>query len=262
MISKVGLACGKPDSISFDEWFKIFKANNMDVMELGMYKADTEMDFEYIKKCSEKYGVEIWSVHMPFYPFEKIELSSTDEDVRLHTVEVFKEIIKKASPVGINKFVIHPSGEPIDDDVRYSKLEACKKSLNCLAEFAGKYNGVICVEDLPRTCLGKNSDEILELLSINDNLRACFDTNHLLGENNVDFIKKIGKKIATLHISDYDFEDERHWIPGEGKIDWKSLYNTLLEIGYDGAWVYEIAFSEEMIKKLRKNAENIFAGNI
>ncbi len=48
---------------------------------------------------------------------------------------------------------------------------------------------------------------------------------------------KIG---MSSHVSDYDYIDERHWLPGEGDIPWYDLYNALLEIGYTGAWMYEI----------------------
>jgi len=78
------------------------------------------------------------------------------------------------------------------------------------------------------------------LLSTNDKLRACFDTNHLLNEKVTDFIKNVGDKIITTHISDYDFVNERHWLPGEGDIDWLELAKALEEINYNGVWLYEL----------------------
>ena len=98
---------------------------------------------------------------------------------------------------------------------------------------------MIAVENLPRTCLGKNSAEIAELLSAHEDLRACFDTNHLLSEPLADFMRNINNKIITTHISDYDFVNERHWLPGEGKIDWPLIMKTLFEVGYEGPILYE-----------------------
>ena len=68
----------------------------------------------------------------------------------------------------------------------------------------------------------------------------CFDTNHLFGEDTAEFVRKVGDKLITLHVSDYDFVNERHWLPGEGKIDWQSLLKALNEVGYQGPWLYEI----------------------
>ena len=57
-----------------------------------------------------------------------------------------------------------------------------------------------------------------------------------------EFLKAAGPLIATLHISDYDFVNERHWFPGEGKIDWRALADGLDAIGYTDAFTYELSF--------------------
>ena len=56
-------------------------------------------------------------------------------------------------------------------------------------------------------------------------------------------MEKLADKIVTVHISDYDFINERHWLPGEGKLNWQAILNALKEIGYRGVWLYEIGFS-------------------
>ncbi len=101
---------------------------------------------------------------------------------------------------------------------------------------------MLCAEDLPRTCLGRDSDEISELLSVSDDLAVCLDTNHLLTESLPDFIHKVGGRIVTTHISDYDFKDEKHWLPGEGKIDWNGVVSALEDVGYNGVWLYEVGY--------------------
>ena len=50
------------------------------------------------------------------------------------------------------------------------------------------------------------------------------------------------KDYETLS-SDYDDINERHWLPGEGKVDWTALYNALREVGYNGVWMYELGQS-------------------
>ena len=55
-------------------------------------------------------------------------------------------------------------------------------------------------------------------------------------------IRKLGSRIVTIHVSDYDLLDEKHWLPGEGKADWKGIITTLREIGYKGPWLYELEF--------------------
>ena len=194
--------------------------------------------FSLLKKWCDTYGVKIWSFHLPFYPFKEIDISS--EDLADFTVEYLNNFIIKGSQIGIKKFIIHASGEPIEEDKRISRMERAKKSLYALCETAKKHGATICVEDLPRTCLGRSANDILELLKAHEDLRVCFDTNHLLGEDNIEFIKKIGDKIVSLHVSDYDFINERHWLPGEGKNDWQGILKALKDINYSGIWLYEI----------------------
>lgn len=31
-----------------------------------------------------------------------------------------------------------------------------------------------------------------------------------------------------LHVSDYDIVDEKHWLPGEGEVDWEMVCNSLI----------------------------------
>ena len=60
-------------------------------------------------------------------------------------------------------------------------MELAKEGLFLLSRVATEAGAHLCVEDLPRTCLGNSSAEILELLTADPSLTVCFDTNHLLG---------------------------------------------------------------------------------
>ena len=126
-----------------------------------------------------------------------------------------------------------------------------------LAEFAYGRGAVIAVEDLPRTCLGNTAAEVQRLISANDRLRVCFDTNHLLIDTNLNFIEKLGDKIVTVHVSDYDFSDEKHWLPGEGLVDWRALYTALTASEYRGAWLYELGLRSP--KTLMRSRDLTFA---
>lgn len=60
--------------------------------------------------------------------------------------------------------------------------------------------------------------------------------------------------------------DERHWLPGEGKINWKNVIHSLGKINYSGAFMHEVDY--ERPSKSRDltaadfyvNAEEIFVG--
>ena len=100
----------------------------------------------------------------------------------------------------------------------------------------------LAVENLPRTCLCNRSAEMIALLR-DTGAGVVFDTNHSLVEENVAFLKALtdaGLEILSLHISDYDFVDERHRLPGDGINDWKGIMSVLEQAGYHGPLMYEV----------------------
>lgn len=265
---RIGLSCGAESKLLTKETFEACRAVGIEAMEISVLKeAIKDIDYKNVAALSKEYGIELWSFHLPFSRSWKIDISSLEKETRQLTVAYFKELIAKASDIGIDKFVVHPSCEPITDELRTEFIKNSQESLNQLAEFAHSCGAVVAVENLPRTCLGRDSKEMLELISVNDKLRVCFDTNHVLKENVVDFVKNVKDKIVTLHVSDCDFENERHWLPGEGKIDWQALIAALRNINYNGVWMYELGFkAPDSIKRERDltfadfvhNAEQLF----
>jgi len=268
-MNKIGVSLGA--SSQTPEVYEKCKKAGIDCVEVstGYIPDVSALDFNTVKKNADDAGIELWSYHLPFGPFEELDISSCDASFRKNSINYSAECIKKAADIGIKTFVIHPSGEPIQDGERSERIKCSQQSLAALAEIAASYGGVLAVEDLPRSCLGRDSAEILELLEADKRLRICFDTNHLLYENCVDFVKKVGGKIITTHVSDCDFVNERHWLCGEGKVDWKALYSVLKEVKYAGPWLYEIGlWTPGTIVRPRhlvyedfvKNANEIFEG--
>ncbi len=232
-------------STSFDylnrETFIEYNKAGVTAFELSIQlKHHDIIDLGAVTQWAKESGVDTWSFHLPFYPFEIIDPASLDKSVRKNTVERLSELIKRAASHGFKHAVVHPSGEPISDEERPAAMEYAKESLFLLAETAKESGIVLAVEDLPRTCLGNCSRELSELISVHPDLRVCFDVNHLLFEPHADFLKTLGSKIATVHISDYDFINERHWLPLEGKINWAELMKWLDDIGYNGVFMYEV----------------------
>lgn len=222
--------------------FREYQAAGIEAMEISTaYDKYADLDYTQIEAWAKEYGITLWSFHLPFGPFE--ELDPSQLALWEKTLAYFESLIQKATSIGIRIFIVHPSGEPITEENRPSRLHCAKQSLAELAEIAAAYGAVIAVENLPRTCLGRNSDDILELISAHPALKVCFDSNHLLGEDPVEFVQKVGKHFITMHVSDYDFLNERHWLPGEGKLDWQALLAALEAVGYSGPWLYEVSFT-------------------
>ena len=229
---------------SYETLNRYGKANIKSIEVSVDWRVFQDLNWQEITDNAKKAGVEVWSFHLPFA--QELNIASPDENLRQYSVNVLKEQIEKIVKFGVRIFVVHPSTGPIKDDERHLYITASKKSLAELAEAAAKVGATVCVENLPRHGLGHNVQEMLELVSAHNGLRVCFDVNHLLtayGSTHLEFVQKLGDKIITTHMSDYDFIDEKHFFVGNGKINWNQLITAMEEADYDGPFLYEGGFS-------------------
>ncbi len=196
-----------------------------------------------VKKYAEaaenikKSGLALWSVHLPFGT--AWDISAKDEDIRAEIVKKHFYLIEQAARWGAKIATIHASWEPIKAHERPERIMCAKESVRAIAQKARECNMRLAVECLPRTCLGNNSEELLQL-TLCENAFVCMDSNHLFYETHQSFIRKAGHKIITLHISDNDGVDERHWVPGEGVVNWNEVVHELVEARYEGPFLFEV----------------------
>ena len=111
------------------------------------------------------------------------------------------------------------------------------------------------------TCLGNSLEELHDLLDGLDPDVAgiCLDTNHGMDrpQDLPGIVRRLGTRLTTLHLSDYDGIDEKHELPGKGVLDWKAFLAALDEIDYQGPFNYECSVEgdtlEEKIRALEEN---------
>lgn len=208
------------------------------------------------KAMIEKAGLKVWSCHLPFS--RKLDISVTDPKEREKNVQIQERMIELASIFEPKRIVLHPSSEPIEDSERPARLTCSRNSIGRLYLAVKKTGAVLCIEDLPRTCLGRESSELLYLIQDYPEVMVCFDTNHLLTPETHDhFFEVLGNRIATVHVSDYDRVDERHFLEGKGCIDWPAFLANLKKYGYKGVFMHEVrsgadATPENIVKAYRE----------
>ncbi len=230
---KIGLSTcgGKPVT---EQAFLEMKQSGIDAVELK-----DVMDYETVKKAADAVGIELWSVHTP--AAYDIDISSTDSEINKNAIKVINEVVNKGAAVGIKNFVVHPTSTA--EDLIIDRNEMLKHTMYCadlLAEYAAKKGVYIAIENLPRKCLCNTVAEHLQVLSANDKLRACLDLNHSLIDPTEKYIEDLGERLVTLHVSDRDNQNERHWLCGEGVLDWVGIINALQKANYKGVWMYEV----------------------
>lgn len=222
--------------------------------------AERELDYRNLAQAGKELGIEFWSVHLPFGL--KWDISSLDEEIREKAVLRHEELLKMALVFNPKRAVIHPSYGVIEADFRDLRLANSRKSLIQLADIAHSLGIQLVAECLPRTCLGNTIAEMNKLTEGIGHLEVCCDTNHMLVDTTEEFIRTLGSRISTIHVSDYDRTDEKHWMPGLGVNKWNKIIEALAETGYQGPFMFEVTNPEDRIKPvdLKKCWDNLLNG--
>ena len=211
-------------SMSPEEMAAAAKAG-VEYVEIGISGRGTVAEIRekalHAKRMADEAGLKVWSCHLPFS--RKLDISVLNDSARMANLEFLTEMIAICGEVGPEKLVLHPSSEPIADGEREQRIRNSIASIGILRREAARIGAQLCIEDLPRTCLGRNSAELLRIIAPYPEVKICFD---------------------TVHVSDYDMVDERHWLPGKGRIDWPALYGALMKAGYKGVFMYELKRGE------------------
>ena len=219
-------------------------------------EAEWETRAENIRKLISQLGLKVWSCHLPYS--KTLDISLPDEEQRAESIAIQKRMIRlcgeKFHP---QRLILHPSSEPIGDADRAGRLANARASIGELLPVAREIGAVLCIENLPRTCLGRVTSEMLYLLEPYPDLRVCFDTNHLLLETHEQYFRDLGDRIGTVHVSDYDRVDERHALPGDGVIDWPAFHYMLRSSGYDGIFMFEVKSAAGTPAQLTERYNNV-----
>lgn len=193
-----------------------------------------------MKERLDSAGMRVWSVHLPFS--RTLDISVLDDSLRAKNVAVQAKMIRWSCELyAPQRLVLHPSSEPIAGEERERRLENAVASIRTLKTVADECGVALCIENLPRTCLGNTPEELVRIVDAVPGVGICFDTNHYTLGTIPHFIEVAGRRIRTLHISDYDFVNECHWLPYEGRIDWGAFRQDMhAKSGYDGVLMYEV----------------------
>ena len=217
---------------------------------------------EEFKQMLKETGKRVISFHIPFAGAD--DLSNVDETLRVQAVSRFRAHYATVKEFGCSFIVLHPSTE-IRTNVkaeRDERINQLRKSLLEVEQELAEMNVKVALEFLPRLCIGNTLADMEQILEgMNEEIfGVCFDVNHIMNQypQIPAMTRKLGKRLFTTHISDYNGIDECHWLPGNGVIDWKSFVEALKDIDYRGPFNYEIRQQEGMPERKLQILEDNF----
>jgi sugar phosphate isomerase/epimerase len=150
-----------------------------------------------------------------------------------------------AASLGATLVVLHLWELPVGDrrlDDNLALLPACLD----VAEAAGV---TLTVETIPCSA-GSPLENVRRAVETDDRCRVTLDTEFLAHHGQLDDAladDTLWERVAHLHVKDYSGalrdpdSTRRYLIPGEGTIDFETLFGALGERGYDGALTLEVS---------------------
>ncbi len=257
---KLGISLHTITSDISEKGLAMFLGSDVRTFEIMQSLFDNDKGEEqkkYLRKFLKKSRIKAETIHSRFGGW--YDLSSTDQEVRSRSVKSTIEAVEMAAFFDAPMVVIHASAEPIKYSERKKRKSLAIDSLREIHLKSCELRRRLAVELLPRTCLGNTADELLWIIKpFNDDgtVGTCLDVNHLMADYRSipEVVEKLGKKLFTLHLSDYDGIDEQHWLPGNGVIEWGKFMKALDKIGYNGPFNYECSFRPN--ERLRMLCEN------
>ncbi len=226
--------------------------------------ADEKVTPGYWTKLLDGAGLRCWSYHVPFGA--NWDLSSPDPELHRRALGAALRAIDLGASLGAKVLVVHGGAEPVPERRRALHLASARESLNALADRCAILGRRLALEFLPRSCPGNSVSELEYLLSGLDRevVGVCLDLNHAnLGQDLATNILALAGRIITVHVSDNDGVDERHWLPGQGVIDWPGAVEALRRAGYEGPFLYESGKDRDgstvTAQRLRENYDDLIA---
>lgn len=174
---------------------------------------------------------------------DSLSLAAADEPRRKAAVEETLATLDVAAAVPYSTLVLHagvpaPYGSAADNHAG-----AMVKSLEDLSPVAERYGVRLAVEVIPNAL--STAGALVELVESDLDaapLGICMDVGHarLMGDV-VEAIETCSGHLATTHLHDNRGKTDDHLVPGKGAIDWEAAFLAFQKVGYDGAWIFELA---------------------
>ncbi len=180
----------------------------------------------------------IGDVYHPSWIEDDLELRNSRI---LHTINC----IKLAKKLGSNTISTEPGGPIISSSIgREQLLKTFIDSLTEVISVAEKERVKILIEPEPGLLI-QNSQEFVELMSKIESpcVKLNFDIGHFfcVGEDPSQTIYKLAEYIEHFHIEDISKERfHKHLTLGDGVIDFKSVFRTIRDVGFDGYVTVEL----------------------
>ncbi len=233
--------CIKPDKygkvFNETETLKIIKDVGFDSFFTNQYSLNNVKE---LKTMADKLGLEFTSIHAPFKGIN--DIWKDGEDYKF----IYNGLIKtidSASEFNVPTIVMHVSSTwrpPKICDLGFNRLDE-------IVDYSIKKGVKIAFENLR---VKEYLDMVMARYKTVKSVGFCYDFGHescFDGSKNL-YLPKYGERLIATHIHDNvgrtiiddTIHDDKHYLPLDGNIDYKTIFDNLKTIGYNGPLTLEV----------------------
>lgn len=258
MKNKILISTGGLYLYGLDRFFELSTEAGFDGIELVIDNTWDNRQPEYIGRLEQKHKIKVFSVHSAM---EFVTSYGKDPKIR------FEESAKIAKKIDAKVIVVHPY-----DSCDRKFYAWIKRNHQEFIEFA---KPVKVFFENPTSRRGLKQEKFFKYFP-----SYTLDTSHAATTQRdlVDVYTENKEGIKHIHLSDSDFAkrinrpdliDDRHMLPGTGKLPLKKLLHTLKETNYSGYIVIELApesleagESDKIVLKNMRKARDFVRNNL
>lgn len=194
---------------------------------------DTQEQWQAIKDLIDRKGFEVFAVsaHLDFV--------APEEEKRSQNLDKFLKVLDLAKFFGVDR--VHTASGGLYEDYSYESQEKhFMAALDAISEKAARLGLKVGLEAEPEKWLS-TPEQLIDIIDnrySKDIFGAVVDLGHAygIGSTPEEYLLKLSPYLLQVHFDDVREKDfpHRHLIPGEGDIDFPSIFKILHQIGYDG----------------------------
>ncbi len=194
------------------------------------------------RRILNRHGVWARTIHSDL----SVDLAALDDDVRTRAIAAVAACFEPYAELGGFAVIVHPSRGDSPEQQLAPRVDAFRRSLDSLTALAENLGIRLACENLQHKGEPRPLCRMEDLRRVIDDypptVGICLDTGHANnnGLDPADEARIAGERLIALHLQDTDALEDRHWPPGLGNINWRRVSAALTEIGFDGAWTFEV----------------------
>lgn len=227
--------------LPLSEQFALIRGVNVQVVSLGARESHSDYLSQTgrsrLLRLVHEFEIELDSLHVPIA--RGYDLSNADSEQRMAAVCRVALCMASAVELGCQTTILHLTHY---EQVPYEqRLEPLLESLEALIESAENMGIFLAAENLYDRSSLRFLERTLEEFD-SPNYGLCYDSSHdqLSETEPYTLLEKYADRLLAVHLSDNDGQDDRHWIPFSGIVDWDHVCGVLREVRFAGPLLLEV----------------------